>query len=181
MKNFPIESEGKVYWISRSVAVVSFLFAKNANGEWCVLANKRGKGCPDFNGYWNAPCGYLDWDEDAYEAAVREIKEETGLEIAPNSMVLHAVNSSPLENRQNVTLRFYSVSPFPAEILAGNFSTKDMEEDEVDAIKFIPISQLKNYNWAFGHYNLIEDIYKDHVKTPTFWELLVSKFKNLFK
>ena len=35
-----------------------------------------------YEGAWCIPCGYVEWDEDVREAAAREIKEETGLEIA---------------------------------------------------------------------------------------------------
>ncbi len=35
-----------------------------------------------YEGAWCIPCGYVEWDEDVRQAAVREIKEETGLEVA---------------------------------------------------------------------------------------------------
>ena len=38
MNNFPVQHEGKTYWISRSIAVTCFVFAP-IDGEWCVLAN----------------------------------------------------------------------------------------------------------------------------------------------
>ena len=34
-----------------------------------------------YEGAWCIPCGYVEWDEDVRQAAVREIKEETGLEV----------------------------------------------------------------------------------------------------
>ena len=63
MKNFPIKVQedtiingenmkGKTFWVSRSCAVAVFVFA-NIKGIWYVLANQRGKGCPDYQGYWN--------------------------------------------------------------------------------------------------------------------------------
>ena len=80
MNNFSIEHEGKIYWISRSMAVVCFVFAY-IDGRWCVLANQRGEGTPDFQGYWNAPCGYLDYNETLEQAAIREVYEETGVKL----------------------------------------------------------------------------------------------------
>ena len=35
-----------------------------------------------YEGAWCIPCGYVEWDEDVRQAAVREMKEETGLEVA---------------------------------------------------------------------------------------------------
>ena len=34
-----------------------------------------------YEGAWCIPCGYVEWDEDVRQAAVREMKEETGLEV----------------------------------------------------------------------------------------------------
>ena len=47
MKNFPVQHEGKTYWIARNTAVTCFVFAP-IDGEWCILANKRGKNAPDY-------------------------------------------------------------------------------------------------------------------------------------
>lgn len=65
MKNFQVTSkeDNQKYWISRSCAVAMFLFSRDKFGNLCVLANKRGTGTPDFQGYWNCPCGYIDFDE----------------------------------------------------------------------------------------------------------------------
>ena len=62
MNNFPVQHEGKTYWVSRSVAVACFVFT-TIKDKICVLANQRGEGSADFHGYWNAPCGYLDFGE----------------------------------------------------------------------------------------------------------------------
>lgn len=85
MKNYPIKIEtgehaGETVWVHRSIAVAGFIFCR-INNEWCVLANQRGEGAPDFQGYWNCPCGYLDFDETLAEACSREIYEETGVKI----------------------------------------------------------------------------------------------------
>lgn len=81
MKNFPLLDEnGKEWWISRSIAVTGCIFTF-LNGKWCVLANKRGEGTPDFQGMWNMPCGYLDFDETTAQAVIREVYEETGIKV----------------------------------------------------------------------------------------------------
>ena len=90
MKNYPIKIEtgehaGETVWVHRSIAVAGFIFCK-INDEWCVLANQRGEGAPDFQGYWNCPCGYLDFDETLAEACSREIYEETGVKIEPSAL-----------------------------------------------------------------------------------------------
>lgn len=44
------EHAGKTLWSGRYCAVAAFAFCK-IKGEWCVLANQRGEGTPDFQGY----------------------------------------------------------------------------------------------------------------------------------
>lgn len=99
MKNYPIKIEtgehaGETVWVHRSIAVVGFVFCK-INNEWCVLANQRGEGAPDFQGYWNCPCGYLDFDETLAEACSREIYEETGAKVEPSALYMCSINDDP--------------------------------------------------------------------------------------
>lgn len=149
LQNFPFYYRGKEYWYSRSVAVVMYVFCKNANGEWCVLANKRGKGAPDYNGLWNVSCGYLDFNETCVEAAVRECKEETNVCIDPNDVIFSHYNSNPSENKQNVSFKFYTI--LNGTINDYELSDKNSEKDEVDDIKWIPVGEIDSFVWAFKH------------------------------
>ncbi len=156
LKNFPFIHKGKEFWYSRAVAVVHFVFAKNEDNEWCVLANKRGDGTPDYNGYWNCPCGYLDFDESGEEAAQRETFEETNIYIKKDDIKFISVNTSPKSNRQNVTLRYASVLTKPCTDYDLNSSNS--EDKEVDDIAWIPLKNKDNYLWAFNHGNLIDSM-----------------------
>lgn len=157
LKNFPTVVDGKTYWISRSVAVVGFVFAR-VNKQLCILANKRGEGTPDFQGKWNVPCGYLDYDETGEEGCVREIFEETGVKLNPTDMKFIQVNTDPVNsNRQNVSLRYRTyLSEEFAKIIT--FTNKNSESNEVDDIKWIPIRDIDNYEWAFNHNELIKNM-----------------------
>ena len=83
MKNFSIidDRTGREYWISRSVAVVGFIYGYDEDEKEYILAVQRGTGTPDpeFVGKWCLPCGYLDYDETLEEALQREVFEETGV------------------------------------------------------------------------------------------------------
>lgn len=156
LRNFPFKWKGKEYWYSRSVAVTGIVLAKNNNDEWCVLANKRGKGTPDFQGYWNIPCGYLDFNETSKQAVSREIHEECGVLIPHESFELYGIEDSPLANLQNVTIRYITKLEHKCEEFS--FSNENSEINEVDSIKWIPLNEIDNYKWAFNHLNLLKGL-----------------------
>jgi ADP-ribose pyrophosphatase YjhB (NUDIX family) len=56
-------------WLGVSGLVV------NENGEWLVVKKRYG----GLKGKWSLPAGFVDRNETADEAAVREVKEETGI------------------------------------------------------------------------------------------------------
>lgn len=140
-------------WFSRSVAVATAVMI-NDNGEWYVLANERGAGTPDYQGYWNLPCGYLDYNETAEQAAMREVYEETGIKCQNIKYVSHS--TSPNENRQNVC--FFFISFLEGSIDDYQFSKDNMEEGEVGGIKWVPVEDADNVKWAFDHDILIQKI-----------------------
>ncbi len=154
MNNFPVQHEGKTYWVSRSVAVACFVFT-TINDRFHVLANQRGEGSADFHGYWNAPCGYLDFGETTAEAAIRETYEETGVQL--RYVDFAGFDDNPKSEHQNVT--FYYFSFIKENTLINNiFNNRGGEENEVSDVKWIPIDELDNYQWAFGHKNIIKKI-----------------------
>lgn len=156
MKNFKVTSkeDNKEYWISRSVAVTAIVIYINEFGHRFILANKRGPGCPDYIGYWNLPCGYLDYDESTRQAASREVLEETGYIIDPSDFTLYGIQDIPHDGKQNVTIRYKVIlteKPRLTKAIGG-------EKDEVDEVKWIPLNEIYNYDWAFDHKEIIENL-----------------------
>lgn len=160
MNNFPVIIQGKTYWISRAMAVACFVFTP-INGKWHVLANRRGQNAPDFQGYWNAPCGYLDFDETLAQAAIREVYEETGIKLT--KVKFWKFNDSPDENRQNVTARHYAVIADPQirNMIASESSNRGGEVGEVSEVAWIPVMDIEEYQWAFGHGQIITDLFNE--------------------
>lgn len=60
-----------------AVSVDIVLFALETE-QLCVLLIQRGK--PPFLNQWALPGGFVDMDETLYEAALRELREETGVD-----------------------------------------------------------------------------------------------------
>lgn len=163
MKNFPITVEsgelaGQTFWVSRAIAVTGCIFTY-LNGKWCVLANKRGEGTPDFQGMWNMPCGYLDFDETTKDAVIREVYEETGIKVDPNYVHFWQFDDSPCQNLQNVSFRYYAIinDPQPGNISVSTGHSRGGEIDEVEAIGWIALTDIGNYKWAFNHDSLIKE------------------------
>lgn len=147
-------------WYSRSMASSLFVFCKDKDGNWCVLASERGVEAADFRGKWNCTCGYLDRDETIKECAVRECFEETGIEIPINALTFVGYEDNPITaNKQNVTFRFCAKieDKITTDFI---FSKKNNEGKEVGEIKWIKIDEVGNYEWAFNHGALISEFYK---------------------
>jgi len=155
--NFQVTAEdGKRYWISRSCAVCAIVLCKS-NGSWNILVNKRGQGTPDWQGFWNIPCGYVDFGETCEQACSREILEECGIEIDPGMFELYAVNSNPNDSdKQNITIRY--IANVPEECMMEHLSDIYSEKDEVDGIKWISFNDIDDYEWAFNHRDILETL-----------------------
>lgn len=158
--NFPFEHEGKTLWYSRSTAVSCYIFARNINFEWCVLANKRGPGCPNNVGLWNAPCGFLDFNETNIDACKRETWEETGVELPSKRVILDGVRVNAVGD-QNVSLSH--VCFLSKCTTAYPLSASNCEPGEVDDIRWIPVKDIDKYKWAHEHEKRIPYMFHKYV------------------
>lgn len=161
--NFPFIHKGRLFWYSRSVATTLFAFAKGSDGRWYVLANKRGEGAADFQGLWNAPCGYLNFNEDGEESAQRETFEETGIFIPRSEIKLWKAITDPSQNHQNVSFKYYTILEGICE--SYTFSMDNMEVKEVEEIAWVPVDIVDRFSWAFGHNENIKEIAAEILET----------------
>lgn len=90
------------------------LLARRARGRWA--------------GFWCVPCGYVEWDEDIRTAAVREFREETGLEIEVG--VVCAVHSN-FHDRERQTVGVW----FHGRVIGG----EARPGDDVDQLEFFAL------------------------------------------
>jgi 8-oxo-dGTP pyrophosphatase MutT (NUDIX family) len=146
MKNYPVKNPetGKEDWVSRSVAVAVSIYTW-IDGKFCVLANKRGKGLPNKAGKWNIVSGFIDYDETLLEACVREVHEETGVDISKVKLNLMEIDDSPKRENQVILFRYCG---FLHNGKKYNLTDQYSEKNEVDDIKWIPIDEVDNYEWT---------------------------------
>ena len=150
---------GKTLWSGRYTAVTGIVIKQMQNDDgrynYYVLANLRGPGTPDYQGYWNLPCGFLEANETGEEGVCREIFEECGYKILPGQMQLFDVETDPRTcNNGNVTIR-YSNLEYVSKLPELKYTNINGEEGEVDSVKWINVNELNDYKWAFHHKKLI--------------------------
>ncbi|MDE4077924.1 NUDIX hydrolase [Methanosphaera sp. Vir-13MRS] len=100
-----------------------------------------------YKDHWALPGGFVEYGEKVEHAAVREAKEETGLEVELDKLV--GVYSDPDRDPRGHTVTVV----FTAHIIDG---TLQSDSDAKDA-KYIKITELKNEKLAFDHEEIITD------------------------
>lgn len=101
-----------------------FVLYRNPVPAAGVLVEMRGgivliqRGQPPFVGWWALPAGYIEADESVEEAAVRECREETGLDV--ELLELFGVYSFPEGPVHPGLVIFYRARPVDGELRAGD-------------------------------------------------------------
>jgi len=142
-----VEIDGDFHWISRSVAVVAVVVWKNM-----ILITKRGPKVTATD-KWCVPCGYLDWDESATQCVLRELYEETGLnlndyEYSGLDSPYEIVTDPRVNSKQDVALHYLLIINSPTE---PQFDISKTDSTEVQDIKWIKRSEIDNHDFAFNH------------------------------
>lgn len=100
------------------------------DGEGRTLLIRRSKANKNFTGKWEWPGGKVDPGEDFAVAAIREAKEETGLDVELTAVVGVAQFEMPKA--------FVAMLCMEARIIGGTLTLSD----EHDAFQWVPLSKL---------------------------------------
>ncbi len=120
-----------------------------SNAERKILIIKRALGNDVLPGYWDIPGGTLEDGEDPYDGAVREVKEETSLDIAKPKLFFQKSNIDAAKNKQFITLVFM------AEYPGGQIRLNPKEHDEY---AWINPSDVRKYNAVEYVVECLEDM-----------------------
>jgi len=105
-------------------SVCSFILYRNpVPGAGVLVEMEEGivlvqRGQPPFVGWWALPSGYIEANESVEQAAVRECKEETGLDV--ELVELFGVYSFPDGPVQSGIVIFYRARPLGGDLKAGD-------------------------------------------------------------
>ncbi len=100
-----------------------------------------------YRDHWAIPGGFVEYGEKVEDAAVREAKEETGLDIELTKLV--GVYSDPDRDPRGHTVTV----AYTAKIVGG---TLQSDSDAKDA-RFISPDELENIDLAFDHCVILKD------------------------
>lgn len=90
-----------------------------------------GRRATSYRGLWCIPCGYVEYDEDIYDAVVREFKEETNLDIVIESVFTVQSN---FHNPETHTVGVW----FFTRVVGGELKASD----DLDQLAFFALDEL---------------------------------------
>ena len=109
-----------------------------------VLLIKRG--AEPFKGCWAFPGGFLNMDETIEQCAIRELQEETGMEVP---FILHVGVYSKVDRDprgRTITVAYLAIIDAPAEVSG---------QDDAAKAQWFPIDALPSL--AFDHEDIMRD------------------------
>lgn len=112
-----------------------------------ILLGRRAGG--KYKGLWCIPCGYVEYEEDVHEAAIREFKEETNLDI--QLIRVYSVNSNFHDPKKHTVGVWFLARITGGALKAG---------DDLDAAEYFELNNLPPLAFPTDHI-VINQLRKD--------------------
>jgi len=131
-----------------------------------VLLIQREKDSTAFPGKWALPGGLINKDEYIREAASRELKEETGIEV-PLSFWKYVDTPGRDPRGRSITFVFYGKTSKPHAVRYGD----DAQDVEWFSVHRKDIPNIHDLQIAFDHLDIIEEF----IDSPEYYSLSWSR------
>jgi 8-oxo-dGTP diphosphatase len=127
-----------------------------------VLLAKRKK--EPFRGYLGLPGGFVNTGETIEEAARREVKEETSLDIELTDIL--GIYSDPRRDPRGHIMSTVFIARVPSRESAKD---KAIAQDDASQLEWIDLEAIGSKNLAFDHNIILSNYEKWKVSGGTFW------------
>jgi len=127
------------------------------NGNKCLLCKRNHQG--SFPGIWSLPAGKIDKDEKSRDAAVREFKEETDIDLDRKN--LEFVGLLPRVSRDNTKIKGYMyVYEYPTEKYLNPDLENAVDGEEHTECGYFNLSEIKKMELGTHLQKFLQNILK---------------------
>jgi 8-oxo-dGTP diphosphatase len=126
-----------------------------------------------FRGYMAIPGGFVNEGETVEDAAKREVREETSLDIELVDIL--GVYSDPKRDPRGHIMSTVFIAYVPAN---GNKSVEGLAADDASELEWIDLEVMPNEKFAFDHKRILMDYIKWKESGETFWSSKATKAAN---
>jgi 8-oxo-dGTP diphosphatase len=116
------------------------------------------RGRKPLKGYWSLPGGVLEIGERLEEGIRREVREETGLEVRPLTVV--EIFERIMPDAGGAAEYHYVLIDYLCRVMGGELRAGD----DVKRVEWIPRSRLRQYSITEGTLPVIEKAFREHRK-----------------
>lgn len=121
--------------------VIAGCVVRNAQGQYLLIEEKQER----VRGLWNIPAGYADEGEGPERAAVRETREEVGLEVTIDPKPLYVYDNNAKQKRYVA----YRAMTYSGEIMIQETEILSARWVEFDEIVSMHDAKLFRDEWIF--------------------------------